>query len=257
MLLPEQGVITMKKIVFSLLCVLLACSLLFCGCGKDDKVSDGDAAVADYSLDASFYDDDIAQVNLLIEGNYYLKGSMTDNEGISNVLEIAVQNGNSFMASKMEGVEIGIMTVDSEYYMVYPDGQCVLHLDETVSSTMGFDPAELQFDSSKYNFGELSEEKLVNTEEALVDNETATCRTYLQDTGNYIKTYTKDGLVIRIQNENANGAVVSVMDIELLTNKVPDEKVSLPSGYKLYSGATGMMAFMMKLASAMDIDLSE
>ena len=246
----------MKKIIFSLVCVLLACSLLLCGCGKDEKVSDGNV-VADYSLDEAYYDDDIAQVNLLAGGSYYLKGSMTDSEGVSNVLEIAVQNGNSFMASEMDGVAIGMMTVDNEYYMVYPAGECVLHLDEAVSDTMGFDPAELQFDSTKYNFGVLSEDKLVSTEEAFVDNVTATCRTYQQVTGNYIKTYTRDGLVIRIQNEDADGTLKSVMNIELLSNNVPADKVSLPSGYKLYSGATGMMSFMMKVASAMNIDLSE
>lgn len=252
----------MKKSILTFICVFLIGSLLLCGCAKENP--DNDTSTADMTdagsvdeLDAALYDNDIAQLNLLTSDCFYFKGLLTDENGESNVMEIARKDGNSYMGSQLDGVSIGFMTVDGEYYMIYPDGECALLIDESVSSTMGIDPSDMQLDTTQMNFGDLGEQQLVDTSEAMVDNRLATCRTYQQESGNVVKTYLREGRLVRIQKEDANGALVLVMDVENLSNVVPAGRAALPSGYKLYSGSVGMMTFMMKVASNIDMDVLE
>lgn len=243
----------MKKILISLFCVLMAMSLVLCGCssGDDEAVSSGDAT---FELSKKLRDDDLAQLMLFESGCFYLNGSMTDETGETLPMEMAIKNGNTYMASQMEGVTIAFMCVDGKYYMNYPDGECVLELDDDVCSTMGLDPSEIAFDSSAIAIADLEAISLISEEDAVVDTEKAVCRTYQQDSGAYIKTYMKDGMLIRLQREDVEGNIVSVFDVDMLVDIFPDSVVSLPSGSKLYSGSTGMMAFMMKFASAVGMD---
>lgn len=255
----------MKKTVFTLICTFLACCLLLCGCFSDRPANNesvngnNDIPVGNTPdvLDAALYDNDIAQLDLLGSSCFYFKGILTDENGESNLMEMAIKDGNSYMGSQMEGVAMGFMNIGADYYMIYPDGQCALLLDETVCSTMGLDPTEMKIDPSTLNFGELNEQYLISTTDALVDTTIATCRTYQQPSGNLVKTYISEGRIIRLQQETPQGVVRLVMDIETLTSNVPADKAGLPSGYKLYSGSVGMMSFMMKLASSMDMDALE
>ena len=242
----------MKKILVSLLCVLMVLSLVLCGCSSgDETVSGGDVA---FELSKKLLDDDMAQLMLFESGCFYLSGTMTDETGETLPMEIAYKNGNSSMASQMEGVSIAFMCVDGKYYMNYPDGKCVLELDDAVCSEMGLDPTELAFDASTLAIGDVANSELISKEDALVDNEKAVCRTYQLDNGNYVKTYMKDGKMIRLQREDASGRITSVFNIDVLVDIFPDSAVSLPSGSNLYSGTKGMLAFMLKFASAVGMD---
>ncbi|MBE6812457.1 MAG: hypothetical protein E7523_06195 [Ruminococcaceae bacterium] len=245
----------MKKKMISIFCVLLAMSLLLCGCSSDDDaVSDGDVS---FELSKDLIDDDLAQLKLFESGCFYLNGFMTDATGETLPMEMAIKNNNTYMGSQMEGVTIAFMCVDGKYYMNYPDGECVLELDESVCSEMGLDPTELAFDASSIAIGDVDNSVLISEEDALVDDVKAVCRTYQQPSGNYVKTYMKDGKMIRLQREDAQGNMTSVFDIDVLVDIFPDSVVSLPSGSKLYSGTTGMMAFMMKFAAAVGMDAFE
>ncbi len=244
---------TMKKILISLFCVLIAMSLLLCGCSSDDEaVTGGDAT---FELSKKLRDDDLAQLKLFESGCFYLNGSMTDATGETLPMEMAIKNGNSSMASQMEGVTIAFMCVDGKYYMNYPDGECVLELDDEVCAEMGLDPTELAFDTSSIAIGDVENCELISKEDALVDDQKAVCRTYQQPDGTYIKTYMKDGKLIRLQREDAEGNMTSVFDIDVFVDIFPDSVVSLPSGSKLYSGTKGMFAFMLKFASAVGMDM--
>ncbi len=242
----------MKKILISLLCVLIAMSLVLCGCSSDDEAATG--GDVSYELSKALVDDDMAQLMLLNSGCFYLSGTMTNETGETLPMEIAVKNGNSSMSSQFEGASIAFMCVDGKYYMNYPDGECVLELDEAVCNEMGLDPTELAFDSSTLSIGDVANSALISEEDALVDDEKAVCRTYQLDNGNYVKTYMKDGRMIRLQREEANGHITSVFDIDVLVDVFPDADVSLPSGSKLYTGTKGMFAFMLKFAAGVGLD---
>ncbi len=242
----------MKKKMISIFCVLLAMSLVLCGCSSDDDtVSGGDVS---FELSKKLLDDDLAQLKLFESGCFYLSGSMTDASGETLPMEMAIKNGNTNMSSQMDGITIAFMCVDGKYYMNYPDGECVLELDEEVCSEMGLDPTEMSFDASSIAIGDVDNSVLISEEDALVDDEKAVCRTYQQPSGSYVKTYMKDGKMIRLQREDAQGNVTTVFDIDVLADVFPDSAVSLPSGSKLYTGMKGMFAFMMKFASAVGMD---
>ena len=244
----------MKKVMISLLCVLLTMCLLFAGCSSDkgDAVSDGDADK--YSLSDAVIGDDLAQLKLFESGCFYLRGSMTDETGETLPMEVAMKDGNSYMASQMEGVTIAFMCVDTVYYMYYPDGECALALDDAVCSEMGLEPSDLAFDTAKLSIGDVDASNLISTEDAMVDGRAAECRTYQQQNGEIVKTYMDDGCLIRLQREDANGNSTMVLDIDVLADVFSDECVSIPSGTKLYSGTTGMMTFMLKFAAAVGMD---
>ena len=258
----------MKKIVFAFICAICVFSLLFTGCLFEDPANHTDAAgneivtdeqgqtvVVEATMNPALFDNDIAQFDLFGSDCFYFSGVMTTySTGESTLMEIAKKDGNSYMGSVMEGIEIGFMKVGNEYYMVYPAGECALLLDEAVRATMDLDPSEMNVDTSALSFGEVAEALLVNTADVLVDTTLATCRTYQQTNGNFVKTYISDGKIIRLQSENANGVVESVLDIDVLTDVVPADKSTIPAGYKVYSGNTGMMSFMFKFASAVGFD---
>ena len=254
----------MKKTVAVMICVLSICCL-FSGCLFEDPADlsastnpalqpNGEQAVVpDQTLAAVLYDNDIAQLNLFGSDQFYFKGTITDAEG-TTPMEVASMNGNTFMASSMDGIAMGFMHIGEDYYMLYPDGECALKLDDAVCKTLDMDPSEMDFDPAKLSLGEVSDDYLVNVADALVDTTLATCRTYAQPSGNYVKTYISDGQLIRMQAVTADGIVTTTMDVEILTNVVPAEKAGLPANYKVYSGNVGMMSFMMKFASNVDID---
>lgn len=244
----------MKKTLTVLLCAVMALCLLLCGCGKTNEPATDPAADSDAVFDPALYDDDVAQLALLGSDSFYFVGKMTNEDGESNPMEMAVKGDATFMGSEMDGVSVGFMLIGEKYYMVYPAGECVLEIDETVSSTMGIDPADLKVDTSTLAFGVITEDMLINEEEALVDSVSATCRTYQQDDGEIVRTYLSEGLLIRLQKEDVNGNITTVLDIDTLTNVVPADKTSLPAGWKLYTGSVGMMSFMMKVASAVGFD---
>lgn len=258
----------MKKITFTLICAVLTMSLLLCGCLVDDPANQTNAptqvitdnqgqtvvAPADATVSSSLIGDDVAQLNLISNGNFYFVGSLTDANGEYTLMEMAKQNENSYMGSQMDGVSVGFMHTGADYYMVYPAGECALLLDDEVCATLELDPTEMDMDTSKLSFGELSKDQLINTSDALVDTAIATCRTYQQDNGKTVKTYVSDGRLIRLQQFSAEGALLSTLDIDILTDAVPAEKVSIPSSYKTYSGSTGMLSFMLKFASAIGMD---
>lgn len=243
----------MKKNVTVLLCAFLAFSLLLCGCGNGkDETQDGDQA--DNTLRADLYDNDIAQIELIYSDSFYFSGSLTDESGETTQMEMALKDGNSYMGANMQGITVGFMKVGTDYYMVYPDGECALALDEEVCAEMDIDPTEMSLESNSLDFGVLNDELLISTDDAMVDTKKATCRTYMQDSGALVKTYISDGYLIRVQLEDAQGTVLRVYNFDILTDVVPEDKVSLPSGYKLYSGTVGMMSFMMKFAAAVGFD---
>ncbi len=257
----------MKKIIFTLLCSLLTISLLFCGCLVDDPALQttnaqgnngdqilpaGDAAVN--TTNSPLYGNDAAQLALISSGNFYFVGSLTDETGETTPMEMAKQNGNSYMGSQMDGVSIGFMHAGADYYMVYPAGTCALLLDDTVCATLELDPTEMDLDTSKLQFGELSADQCLSTVDALVDTTVATCRTYQQDNGNYVKTYVSEGQLIRLQQIAPDGTLLTTLDIDILTDAVPAEKISIPENYKVYKGSTGMISFMLKFASAIGMD---
>ena len=178
--------------------------------------------------------------------------------GETTAMEMAKQNGNSYMGSVMDGVAVGFMHSGTNYYMVYPAGKCALLLDETVCATLELDPSDMDMDTSKFAFGDLSSERCISTSDALVDTTIATCRTYQQDNGRLIRTYVSEGQMIRLQQFSPEGMLLTSLDIDILTDNVPAEKISMPSDFKVYSGSTGMISFMLKFASAVGMDaLSE
>lgn len=256
----------MKKIFGILLICVLSLSLLLTGCLFDDPntgnvnpdanapAADGNNSANGNSQNAALYDNDVAQLEVLTSGNFYFKGSLTDAVGEVTPMEMACFANGTYMASEMEGVTIGFVNLGEEYYMVFPAGECALLLDEDVCKTMELDPTEMKVDSSSLSLGEVSDELLIDTSEALLDSKIVTCRTYQQKNGGLVKTYIYDGYIVRLSQLDAEGATTSVMDIEILTDAIPAEKSSIPESYKVYKGTMGMMSFMMKFASSVDMD---
>lgn len=257
----------MKKITAVIVCVLCM-AMLLTGClfddpatgnvppsaGDDQVVNDAANAGNGAQYDAALYDNDVAQLELIASGTFYFKGSMTDENGETTPMEMACYPGGSYMASEMEGVTIGFMNIGEEYYMVFPAGECALLLDEEVCKTMDLDPTEMKMDTSSLSLGEVKDELLVDTADALLDNRIVTCRTYQQPSGNFVKTYIHEGYLARMSQVAADGTTVSTMDIEILTGSIPADKSAIPDNYKIYNGSIGMMSFMMKFASSVDMD---
>lgn len=257
----------MRKKIGVLFVFVLCAALLLTGCLFDDPAqqtqaptvpgasdTNGGSAGSDASYDAALYDNDVAQLEVLTSGTFYFKGSLTDSKGEQTPMEMAVFPTGTYMASEMEGVSIGFMNLGEEYYMVFPAGECALLLDDAVCETMDLDPTEMKVDISQLSLGEVNDELLVDTADALLDSKIVTCRTYSQANGGFVKTYIHEGYIVRLAQLSPDGIISSTMDIETLTGSIPADKMSIPDNYKIYNGTVGMMSFMMKFASSVDMD---
>lgn len=243
----------MKKILISLFCVLLAMSLLLCGCSSDDDaVTGGDAT---FELSKKLRDDDLAQLKLFSSDCFYFSGyKMIDGE--YQPFEYAVKDGNFSMSAELDGLPISIKFIDSEYHMYIPEFNCAVTFDESLKN-MGFDPNEFAVNDGFFVIEDLDSFVLLDTEKAIVDDQKATCKTYQRTSGDIVKTYMNDGALVRVQIEDSDGNIKNAIDIDLLVDIFADSVIKIPSGTTVYKGMTGMLQFAFKYGSELGFSDSE
>lgn len=261
----------MKKTIYVLLSLLLALTLG--ACSLDNNLLQGatdehgvtitpaddvpvlqDAPTLQPTLDAAVYGKDGAQLSILQTGVFYYKGSIIGEDGVLMPMELACGGDSWYMSSQMEGVSIGIMKSGDIYYMVYPDGECCLLLDEKTCKTLDMDISDLDFDTSAISKYEVDPADLLETSDALLDSQIVTCNTYRDSNGVIIKTYIKGDKLLRMTQNDTAGNTTYLMDFEILTGEVPLDKLSPPASYKVYEGTTGLFSFMGKLMKNIDIN---
>lgn len=188
---------------------------------------------------------DLSEFDILKNGSFYMKGSMTDSSGVSTPMEMAITPDSMFMLSDFSGASMGMLIRDDALYMIYADKKAYLELSESIMSMAGMDMDELTGSMDELDFsklGNLTDADNI-TEEAFNGRK---CQVYhfVNADGTEKRIYMDNTKLIRMATYSSSGKFLSATDIESISAAVPADKVSPPSSYKAYKGVTGMFSFM-------------
>ena len=189
--------------------------------------------------------------DILTSGNFYIKGSMVDANGLDSPMEIAVTANSIFMLSEFSGASMGMLIKDDTMYMIYEEKKVYLEMTKGLMNMVGIDMNDFNFssDTDFSSFGTLADADLVTTENYA--GKECTVYHYVSSDASEKRFYMDGDSLLRIANYSADGKFVSATDIELITGNVPVSKSSPPEGYKAYSGFTGIVPFMGLLEDVM------
>ncbi len=166
-------------------------------------------------------------------GQFHAKGTMTDESGEVSPMELAITSGSVYMLSDFEGVDIGLLHVGNDTYMVYPGKKMYMEMSAVVLKMMGVDIGDL-FDTSSFGFSDM-EPLSAAKEKSHSDINGVICDRYTfvdKEDGTLNYVYMNGSKLVRIQSLAANGRIASQMDFSQLTADVPADRRSIPSDYK-------------------------
>ena len=182
------------------------------------------------------------EMDYLLNGSFYLRGTMTDSAGEVLPLEMAVTPKSVYMLSDFEGVTMGMLINGKTTYMLYPDEKAYLELSSIVLKAMGMSTEDLigtpDLDYSMYDLNKADD---IFTEEV----NGATCRVFVFNNDNgSTRFYLNGAKLVRFATFDAQGRPDVINDVNYITDNVPADKINPPADYKEYKGLTGMFAFI-------------
>lgn len=191
------------------------------------------------------------EYDILRSGNFHIKGTMTDNSGLTSPLEMAVTPNSIYMLSEFsEGVDIAVLLSNKKFYMIYPAKKAYMEMNESIMKTVGLDiNAMLESGNVDFTaFGSLEEATKV-TEELYNGS---VCKVYQMDdpSGGTAKAYMNGDRLVRFASYSDEG-YSSVMDIYSISSSVPADRSAPPADYKAYSGVAGIFSFMSLMSDVM------
>ncbi len=175
-------------------------------------------------------------------GHFYAVGSITDAEGTSP-MELAVTDDTLYMTSDFEGVNIGILVVGDDSYMIYPEKKAYMEINSMLKTMMGGDADEL-FNADEMGFSRMGAlDKALNVSDAALNG--VSCKRYLlPDEDEFYYVYMNGDKLLRIEAMNKNKKVESTIDFTSVSEDVPADKTAPSKEYK----KTGMIEFFKLLS---------
>lgn len=179
-------------------------------------------------------------------GHFYAVGSMTDASG-TVPMELAVTDDTLYMTSDFEGVNIGILVVGNDTYMIYPEKKAYMEVNSLFMKMMGGDADEL-FNADNMGFNRMgSLRQALGVTDAAVNG--VSCKRYLlPDEDEFYYVYMNGNKLVRIEAMDSAKKVESTIDFTMVTENVPEEKTSPSKAYK----KTGMIEFFGYLSEVME-----
>lgn len=178
-------------------------------------------------------------------GKFYAVGSVTDAEGTAP-MELAVSDDTLYMNSNFEGVEIGILVVGDDSYMIYPEKKAYMEINSMLKKMMGGDADEL------FNADDMGFNRMVALDKALSVSDAAlngvSCKRYLlPDEDEFYYVYMNGDKLLRIEALNKNKKTESTIDFVSVSEDIPADKKAPSKEYK----KTGMIEFFKLLSEVM------
>lgn len=183
------------------------------------------------------------QYEIVRSKNFYIKGQISTNEKNYDSCVMAVTSKTVYMTSDFEGAEMGMLVDDGDIYMIYPAKKSALLMSDTVLAMAGLSSDDLlgESDIDFSSMPEFSKLRKLRTEKF----RGTSCTVYsYTDADGVTEVYMSGDKLIRLVSLDRTGKYLSDTVIEKITSTVPAECKSVPKGYKIYKGLTGMYSFM-------------
>ena len=177
---------------------------------------------------------------ILRGGSFCLRGRVTDGDGQSCPLALAVSPEGVYTLSSVDGEPVGVLMKDGKTFLISPRHQAYLTLSDAMLEAIG--AGDLSNVPTAADFA--CDPALADRTETVTVNGVA-CTEYVFETadGGVRRIVTDEGRLLRISVEAADGTTETVQEIDYVTGRVPASLLTVPESYEEYRGLTGLFAF--------------
>ncbi len=205
--------------------------------------------------------------DILNGGSYYMEVTVTGSDtpfkvvNTENVsyMEIKVDFAAAFDKPDAKPVDMGILSLNDTSYMVSPADNCYLIMDENLTGGSGsLDMSELLSMFDQMGGGAAVDAKPIDVKPVTIDGTTYTARTFENKDDNGTTVHYLSGTKLCfIRSFDEDGTMTMEMIISEITTRIPENVSSIPANATIYTGETGMMAFMLKLVALAGLKISD
>lgn len=178
-------------------------------------------------------------------GKFYVKGSVTDSDGETNPMELAITDDSVYMLTAVSGISMGVMIGGGKTYLVSPEHRAYVELSKTVMSVLGMDSSKLSA-STNFNFSDMSP---LSEADIVADAELkgVKCKEYAFVGSNGRKTsiYMDGTRLLETDTFNADGTLYNRMTFDSVSAEIPADRIAPPTYYDK-KGIFGFIALVSK-----------
>ncbi len=178
-------------------------------------------------------------------GKFYVKGTVTDKDGETNPMELAVTDDSIFMLTAASGVQLGVLIGGGKTYLVSPQNKMYIELNGMVMSVLGMDAKSL---SAPENFN-FSDMRPLSEAETVKDAELngVKCREYIfaPVQGKTTHVYMDGTRLLQTEMFSEDGTLYNRMVFDVVSAEIPSDRVAPPT----YYSKAGLLKFMQAVTS--------
>ena len=185
-------------------------------------------------------EDVLTEYDIYRTGRFYAKGTVTDSDGETNPMELAVTDQSIYMLTSASGVQMGVMVGGGKTYRVSPEHKMYIELSGMVMSVLGMDADKLA-SPENFNFSGMLP---LSAAESVTETELngVACREYMFTSTQGKKTciYMSGTKLLQTDMYNADGTLYNRMTFETVSAEVPADRIAPPTYYQ----KAGLWKFM-------------
>lgn len=187
--------------------------------------------------------------DVMKSGNFYWKGRMLNEEGQVVPAEMASTKNSLYVATNLQGADVGILIQGKNTYLIYPRIKGYMNMKSLLSLTgMSGD----FFDTESFDFSSLgSLSSATSTHQENFNNKDCTAYVFNESSGT-TEIFMSGSSFVGMRSTDSRGNVLSAIYVDYLTSKVPADKSAPPSGYTEYSGVK-TVSFVSELMKDMNV----
>lgn len=178
-------------------------------------------------------------------GKFYIKGTVTDYDGATNPMELAVTDGSIYMLTAASGVKMGVMIGGGKTYLVSPEHKMYIELNSMVLSVLGMESEQLAAPDN-FNFTEM---RALSDADEVKETELngVKCKEYVfaPSKGKKTVVYMAGTRLLQTDMYNEDGSLYNRMTFESVSAEIPSDRVAPPTYYK----KAGLLKFMTTITS--------
>ena len=165
-------------------------------------------------------------------GHFYVKGTVTDSDGVTNPMEMAITDNSVFMLTTASGVRMGVMAGGGKTYLVSPENRAYIELSNTVMSMLGLDASKLTVPST-FNFSDMSPlSDAAECNDATLNG--VACKEYVFHAASGKKScvYMDGTRLLQTDMYNTDGTLYNRMTFESVSAEIPADRIAPPTYYE-------------------------
>lgn len=191
--------------------------------------------------------DGATEYDIYRTGKFYIKGTVTSEEGQTNPMEMAVTDGSVYMLTAVSGVQMGVMIGGGKTYLVSPANKIYMELSGAVMSMLGMDSSKLAA-STNFNFSDMQP---LSAADAVTDAERngAACKVYRfgPAEGKRTNVYMDGVRLLEVEMFKADGTLGNRMTFESVSAEIPSDRIAPPT----YYNKVGVLKFISVMSASM------